>query len=439
MSNKSVTTGIEKAKKATAHLLDTTTIEEIAILGKRKQEEIAAEKRLKKSAKPQRSISGKVILPEEEYSDKLHDIIQRDFFPDLERLRDEVAYKEAAEEGDFDKMTDLAVKRMKQQQEPNKDKSGTESLDHFLVKYTGEDHASFERIAKAEKEQKLQRHKWLYNKESGKLLLQKSSEKKLLTGATSKSSNDGLIEFWPHKPLNALMFHPNSAPQAKRSTDIVKQTSKGIVYSNTRVPEQVKQVMDGQSSASQKNSLMASITDPNLRGTVSRLQAATPAVISKNESAETSNAGYGLVATTPSPAPERGGATPMLTWGIIESTPLLLEGRTEDVQPLEVAQEKEFKLPELRKREEIGMKLSNEATKKLSEKTKPQPSPLIRNLQSRSGILSSSSKMKSMTPAAQSLLAKLDSKSSQFGSKIVTPSPSIFSKSSKTPVIRKKE
>lgn len=73
--------------------------------------------------------------------------------------------------------------------------------------------------------------------------------------------------------------------------------------------------------------------------------------------------GYNLVESTPTLSPSRVG-TPQMTWGSIEGTPLLLPG-SETPGP-------QFSLPKVSKREELGMRLSEKASKAYRKKTSEQ-------------------------------------------------------------------
>lgn len=71
--------------------------------------------------------------------------------------------------------------------------------------------------------------------------------------------------------------------------------------------------------------------------------------------------GYNLVDATPALSPDRVG-TPQMTWGSIEGTPLLISGGSQTPGP-------QFSLPQVSKREELGMKLSEKASKAYRKKT----------------------------------------------------------------------
>jgi protein DGCR14 len=70
--------------------------------------------------------------------------------------------------------------------------------------------------------------------------------------------------------------------------------------------------------------------------------------------------GYNLVDATPSLSPTRMG-TPQMTWGSIEGTPMLISGNATPGP--------QFSLPQISKREQLGMKLSEKASKAYRKKT----------------------------------------------------------------------
>ncbi|XP_021572751.1 protein DGCR14-like, partial [Carlito syrichta] len=50
------------------------------------------------------------VLDEEEYIEGLQTVIQRDFFPDVEKLQAQKEYLEAEENGDLERMRQIAIK-----------------------------------------------------------------------------------------------------------------------------------------------------------------------------------------------------------------------------------------------------------------------------------------------------------------------------------------
>ena len=158
----------------------------------------------KDETKPKRKMN---VLDEDTYIKKLETIIEKSFFPDLDRLKIQQAYHEALKSNDFSALQRLYEKYNKllsssssrntkqsanatpaffdtpakqssdtpyaNEEPPNidtdksKNEPVVESLDSFLAKNTSEDNLSFETlIEEAEKKQKIKTHQsWLFEKE----------------------------------------------------------------------------------------------------------------------------------------------------------------------------------------------------------------------------------------------------------------------------------
>ncbi|GCB75493.1 hypothetical protein scyTo_0018221 [Scyliorhinus torazame] len=140
----------------------------------------------------------------------LEEIIQRDFFPDVERLRAQREYLEAEESGDMEKMREITIKYGSSLRKPNsgtpsayltpatfetpevalgspssQSKAGQEgrlaadegekdkkkevkelpTLDTFLGRSTSEDNASFNQIMEIAEERNKIKHAWMYEAE----------------------------------------------------------------------------------------------------------------------------------------------------------------------------------------------------------------------------------------------------------------------------------
>lgn len=169
----------------------------------------------KPSGVPRRSKPGRpTILDEDTYIERMSEIIQRDFFPHLEKLRAQNDYLSALEQNDAKKMRELYAKyssgrpatereaspatfetplrenigdsaseqsdstekicRAESSKDPDEDRTG---LDAYLSSHTSEDNASFEEIMVETEKRRRAKFAWLYDaEEKSKALAIKAKE-----------------------------------------------------------------------------------------------------------------------------------------------------------------------------------------------------------------------------------------------------------------------
>lgn len=220
---------------------------------------------------------GVTVLPEDTYVSALERIIQRDFFPDLPKLRAQVEYVEAMERGDLEKMRSVAIKyRQGHMVEPgqragqstavtpgliprlataaippsltNGDTQSSDSididdvtgksLDEFQRQFDSQDNASFADLVSAENARKREKYAWLHNPVDGTLRLADSSTDKKSLGMESRlfledgrKELDNHISTWRYKPKNTLMYYPDGF--ARRN--YYQNPSTLIAHNQTRI------------------------------------------------------------------------------------------------------------------------------------------------------------------------------------------------------------
>ncbi|KAM9194972.1 splicing factor ESS-2 homolog isoform 2-T2 [Dugong dugon] len=294
------------------------------------------------------------VLDEEEYIEGLQTVIQRDFFPDVEKLQAQKEYLEAEENGDMERMRQIAIKfgsalgKMSREPLPpyvtpatfetpevhtgpgmvgnkprprgrgpedgeageEEEKEPLPSLDVFLSRYTSEDNASFQEIMEVAKEKSRARHAWLYQAEEE---FEKRQEDSLTLPSAEhqaiESSQAG-VETWKYKAKNSLMYYPEGVPDEEQLFKKPRQ----VVHKNTRF------LRDPFSQALSRSQLQqaAALNAQHKQGKVGPdgkelIPQESPRV-----------GGFGFVAT-PSPAPGVN-ESPLMTWGEVENTPLRVEG-----------------------------------------------------------------------------------------------------------------
>ncbi|XP_054852542.1 splicing factor ESS-2 homolog [Eublepharis macularius] len=389
----------------------------------------------------------KRVLDEDSYIQSLEKIIQRDFFPDVEKLRAQKEYLEAEESGDLEKMRQIAIKfgsslgrssrdtpapyvtpatfetpqvhpgassLMNKQTsslktpdegvtEDEESKDALPSLDGFLAKHTSEDNASFEQIMEVAKEKEKARHSWLYEAEEE--YAQRHQEQLALPSAAEQqalTSGKAGVETWEYKAKNSLMYYPPGVPDE----DDVFKKPREVVHRNTRF------LKDPFSQAVSKSQLQqaAALNAQYKQGKVGP----DGKELIPQESPKVN--GYGFVAT-PSPAPGVNDS-PLMTWGEIESTPLRLEGS--DTPYVDRTPGPAFKILEPGRRERLGLKMANEAAAKNRAKKQEALRRVTENLAS----LTPKGLSPAMSPALQRLVNRTASKYTDKALRAsYTPSP----------------
>ncbi|KAI9249222.1 nuclear protein DGCR14 [Phascolomyces articulosus] len=313
-----------------------------------------------------------VVLDEETYTEALSNIIERDFFPHLAKVKAQQNYLQAQQSGTLldleraSKALQRAQTPLNRQQTPFKgSRSATSSndssaitkstlnyynaeaieltdrvnldlsLDQFQTLYTSEDNASFTEILERTNAKRREKYKWLLDKEKAPMIT--AEEKKLIEYATTPAT-------WKYTAKNALMYMPAGTGESLLNEADSRAPAKAINYNNTQfaIPElpasrsQTNRATDGQATpwknvcgVDDDGESIYSDANPNYRG-------------------------YRLVDATPTLSPSRIGS-PLMTWGNIEGTPMLISG-SETPGP-------QFSLPKESKREKLGMKLSEKASR----------------------------------------------------------------------------
>ncbi|KAM8960089.1 splicing factor ESS-2 homolog isoform 2-T2 [Pelodytes ibericus] len=382
------------------------------------------------------------VLCEETYIQNLQKIIQRDFFPDVEKLRAQKEYLEAEECGDLEKMRQLSIKfgssPLKSSQntplpyvtpatfETPTGVPGTPSLitkrgigiedgekteensdelpclDSFLAKNTSEDNASFEKIMEVAHEKERSRNAWLYEAEEE--YKQRQQQSLALPSVEMQAIECGKagLDTWEYKTHNSLMYYPAGVPD----NDAIFKKPREVLHKNTRFQK------DPFSQALSKTQLQqaAALNAQYKQGKVGP----DGKELIPQESPKVN--GFGFVAT-PSPAPGVN-ESPLMTWGEVESTPFRLDGS--ETPYLEKAPGPSFKILEPGRRERLGLKMATEAAAKNRAKKQEALRKVTENLAS----LTPKGLNPSLSPALQRLVNRTSSKYTDKALRAsYTPSP----------------
>ncbi|KAL7749440.1 hypothetical protein RI367_004994 [Sorochytrium milnesiophthora] len=313
-----------------------------------------------------------IALEEDVYTEALSHIIQRDFFPDLKRLRVESDYVRALERADAEQLA-LAKGRLEQldaaeagQTQDAADGDGDQlqdylsaqelalPLDAFQAKFTSEDNASFASIMDDINKQKREKLNWMYNDHRPQQLrIEPCASPKPLLALPNADCRSAVVPAWDHKAQNALMFAPDGVREEQSARNASKR--KETVYSATRFHEPTplrKLAMEMAAATAQQQVSRAAWAEP--RNSSSALPENTsddPRVVR----------GFALVPSTPTPHASTIELPPMMTWGEIESTPIAVRDSDDMATPT-------FNIPEHSRREQLGTTLSNNAKRSLRKR-----------------------------------------------------------------------
>lgn len=256
------------------------------------------------------------------------------------------------------------------------------SLNAFLAKYTSEDDASFDIIMKEAEERHRAKYPWLY--------LEEPREDNLALPSTSMQDEPRAIESrsdpkealtWPYTSRNSLMFIPDGAPVLTEK-DFAAFKRPTIVHENTRFSKQpFNERLD--------QALLAESSVGSLGGRKGKIGIDGREQVSDDLTV----GGYGFVPMTPSPMPGVD-STPLMTWGQIEGTPRSVDGGDTPATP----RTPHFRIPNVSERDRIAHNLAD----KMSKNNRDRKKEALRQARSvhSSPLIGS---LGSMSPAAQRL------------------------------------
>ncbi|XP_072755821.1 splicing factor ESS-2 homolog [Anoplolepis gracilipes] len=327
-----------------------------------------------------------MILDEDTYIEKMSEIIQRDFFPHLEKLQAQNEYLDALEQNDIKRMRELYAKyssgrpvterpvspatfetplRKTESDElpctpevssqetsveyikknSKEDKNG---LDDYLSSHTSEDNASFEEMmVEAENKRKL-KYAWLYEaEEKSKAWLAIDKPVTDILAIEGSNSRPKQVDSWAYKNKNYIMYIPDGVELTAEEKIELAKKKQTVMHENTRLrvnpfnEQQNKETINELAkSQSRANDGKIGVDGKEV------IKNATPRVN-----------GFSFVAT-PSPRPGEC-ESPLMTWGQIEGTPFRLDGG--DTPLLRTSQGPSFRIAEPPKREQLALQLAEKA------------------------------------------------------------------------------
>lgn len=413
------------------------------------------------------------VLDEDTYAEALEKIIERDYFPDISKLRDRLDWLEAIKTGDPVQIRDAQLKIIERRRvgggkvtplhtvdsrisrtpgstfvrnftpldefdgktpvvngigvgEGEREEVGgvdtNLGLDQFLGRYTSEDNQSFSKILERVNRKRKERFGYLedsVNSNANGDAIEDEKRDRITDGYGTSYQPPSTLEGWNYTAKNLLMYHPadrGEVPLTEEERAVrIKAATKEIDRVNTRFHGKM---MDSR---------------PKEDGTVEMLYTpvagATPVPMSFRDADKLKKYDLEDLRKTPNPfylesgkkaengysyvktpSPAPGAdESPFITWGEIEGTPLRLDMEDTPIDIGGSADGPHYRIPSAPARDAKAHSLSREAARNLRERSKKFCKPPLAS-PARGG--SASPSMRTLSPAAQKFVRNAIAKSS---------------------------
>merc|ERR1719347_140871 len=348
-------------------------------------------------------------MDEDEYIGKVEKIIERDFFPELEKLKAQSDYIDARERKDYETMSRLEEKYSgvrpdtgkrlqspatfetpldeprdndprRSDKDPNanaacdsaadanestsdKDKNGEEeeekiNLDQFMANNTSEDNESFIELQVEEEKKHRIKNAWMYKDET--LYLEMKANQMALPSIEQQAAlpyKPDNVDTWTYQNINSVFHNPDGLELTEKEKIEKAKKEKIILHSNTRLTR-VPWKSDKQDDRIRREVENREAMEAGKVG-VDGKEITRPETPSVN--------GFKLMSLTPTPALGVGDS-PLMTWGEVETTPYILTGCETPLVTGGTSAGSGFTIKEMSSRDKIALQLADNNSKYYRER-----------------------------------------------------------------------
>ena len=337
------------------------------------------------------------VMDEDEYVENVEKIIERDFFPELEKLKAQSEYIDARDRNDQETMSRLEEKysgvrpdtgrrlaspatfdtpvdapresdprrpersgdkeKIEEDGKKDEEEKNQVTLDQFMANHTSEDNESFIELQEENEKKHRIKNAWMYKDEA--LYLEMKAQQMALPSVEQQAAiphRPDNVDTWTYQNINSVFHNPDGLELTDKEKIEKAKKEKIILHGNTRISKAPwksdKQSDKLRREIEQKEALAAGKVG------IDGKELTRPETPSVN--------GFKLMSMTPSPALGVEDS-PLMTWGQAESTPYMLGG-CETPLVTSGGSGPGFQIKEMSERDKIALQLADNNSKYYRER-----------------------------------------------------------------------